>query len=211
MTLTFLVVIIIVISSYFGYKWIHKYRYPLYIINLAIAIPIAEESANYVTFGFIALAFFIVVMFTGALDQGRLRKRLLAVRAELAIIGTVYLIPHFLAFTNLVLEDLGLFHATLNFYLGLVAGAILFPLTISSFTYIRKQMGFKAWKAFHKLAYFGYLAIAVHLIVQNTVRVWIYVGLFGLYLVTRWMTWQQTNRVRKQRIADANNRVLPTG
>ncbi|QMS85771.1 ferric reductase-like transmembrane domain-containing protein [Candidatus Xianfuyuplasma coldseepsis] len=197
MTVTILLVIIIVLCSYLWYKQIHKYHFILYPTNLLIAIILSNESPNYITFGFVSLVFFTVVMFAGVLDKGVLRKRLLMIRAELAVLGTIYIIPHFLAYTELVLEDIGLFRATVEYYIGLIIAIILIPLTITSFPYIRKQMNFKQWKKLHLLAYGVYGLIAIHLIIQNTIRIWLYVGLFLIYLVFRLYTMHTSPSVKR--------------
>lgn len=181
MTITLLTVIIITLTSYFFYKPIHTYRYYLYVFIGILALAISNETVNFITLGFVALAFFMVVMYAGVLDKGTLRKRLFMVRAELAVLGTIFLVPHFIAYSGLILNYIGIFKGPLTYYIGLLTGILIVPLAITSLTFIRKQMTFKQWKALHKLAYIVYGLIAVHLIIQQTDRMWYYIILFGLY------------------------------
>lgn len=185
MTVTLITVIIITIASYFLYKQIHQYRYILYIINTVLALSLSHETANYITFGFIALSFFVVVMYTGVLEKGVLRKRLSMVRAELAVLGTIYLIPHALAYTGLVLDDIGIFNGPLTYYIGLLTGIVIAPLAVTSLTFVRKQFTYKQWKKLHQLAYLVYGLLALHLIIQQTERMWLYILLFGFYTVLK--------------------------
>jgi len=181
MVVTFSIVIIITLTSYFFYKPIHKYRYPLYVVNGILALALSNESANFITLGFVALGFFTVVMYAGVLDKGTLQKRLFMVRAELAVLGTIYLAPHFLAYTGLMLDYIGLFNGPLTYYIGVLIGVLIAPLTITSFTFVRKRMTYKQWKNLHKLAYPVYGLIGLHLLVQQTDRFWTYVILFAMY------------------------------
>jgi len=185
MVVTLSIVIIITISSYFLYKQIHKYRYPLYIVNGILALALSDETANFITLGFVALGFFTVVMYAGVLDKGTLKKRLFIVRAELAVLGTIYLVPHFLAFTGLILDYIGVFNGPLVYYIGLLTGLVIAPLTITSFTFVRKQMSYKQWKNLHKLAYVVYGLIGLHLLIQQNNRFWYYVILFSGYAILR--------------------------
>lgn len=184
MIYTISLVIIITILSYLFYKPIHKYKYILFVTSFVLAM-ILHEDGNYITYGFTGLSFFIVVMFSGVLDKSILRKRLFMVRAELAIIGSIFLFPHVLGYTEIVLEEVGLLQAPLNFFVGFVAGVVILPLFITSFTFIRKKMNYKDWKNLHKLAYLSYLLIGLHLIVINNERQLLYIVIFGSYFTLK--------------------------
>ena len=184
MIFTFSLVIIITILSYFLYKPIHKYKYVFYVIAFIIAL-ILREDGNYITYGYTGLSFFIVVMFSGVLDKSTLRKRLFMVRAELAILGTIFLFPHALGYLDIVLEEVGLLNAPINFFFGFLSGVVIVPLFITSFTFIRKRMKYKEWKQLHQLAYLAYIAIGLHLILINNDRQLMYIILFGSYFVLK--------------------------
>lgn len=184
MIYTFSLVIIITVLSFFLYKPIHKYKYILYIIAFIIALMLREDG-NYVTYGFTGLSFFIVVMYSGALDKSMLRKRLFMVRAELAILGSVFLFPHAIGYIEIVLDEIGLLNAPINFFFGFVAGVIILPLFITSFTFIRKRMNYKEWKQLHQLAYLLYISLGLHLILINNDRQIYYIVLFGSYVVLK--------------------------
>ncbi len=180
MVYTLSTVIIITLLALFFYKHIHKYKYILYVISFVTAIALHEEG-NYVTYGFTGLAFFIVVMYSGILEKGNLRKRLFMVRAEYAIIGTIFLFPHMLGYIELVLEEVGLFSAPINYYLGVSSGILILPLFITSFTFIRKKVVYRKWKNIHTIAYPLYGLIAFHLILINNQRQLMYILIFGSY------------------------------
>lgn len=184
MIYTISLVIIISILSYIFYKPIHKYKYVLYIAAFITALALHEDG-NYITYGFTGLSFFIVVMYSGVLDKSTFRKRLFMVRAELAILGTIFLFPHALGYIEIVLEEVGLLNAPLNFFLGFVSGVVIIPLFITSFTFIRKRMNYKEWKQLHLLAYLSYLFLGLHLIFINNDRQLMYIVLFGTYFLLK--------------------------
>lgn len=191
-------VIIISITSFFLYKPIHKYKYFLYAAAFITALILHEEG-NYITYGYTGLSFFIVVMYSGVLDKSTFRKRLFMVRAELAILGTIFLFPHILGYLEIVLDEVGLLNAPLNFFLGFVAGIIILPLFFTSFTFIRKKMKYKEWKRLHKLAYVSYFFIGLHLISINNERQLLYIVLFGTYFVLKGIMIVQQS-IKKQNI-----------
>lgn len=196
MTVTILLVIIIVSVSYFFARHLHRYRIGLY-LAATIAVFVEHEQGNYLTYGFVALAFFLVVMYTGALQRGKLRKQLAMVRAEWAVVGSILLIPHFLVFTEFVLEELGLWQAPLNYWLGVLAGLMIVPLAITSLRIVRKKLRYQQWKHLHRLSYLVYALVALHLIVLSNQRLPFYVILFGTYLVMRLITVKEQHNHRR--------------
>lgn len=184
MTFTFGLVIIITLFSYFFYKPIHKYRYILYILTAIIAL-VLHEDGNYISYGYTGLSFFIVVMYSGVLEKSTLRKRLFMVRAELAIIGTILIMPHGLGYLEYVLDDLDILRAPANFYFGLLALIVAVPLFVTSFQFIRRKIKYPIWKKIHQLAYLFYLFVGTHLILINNERQQVYLVVFGIYFVLK--------------------------
>jgi len=199
MLFTVSLVIIISLLSYIFYKPIHKYKYFLYVAAFIIAL-ILHEDGNYITYGFAGLSFFIVVMFSGVLDKSILRKRLFMVRAELAILGTIFLFPHALGYIEIVLDEIGLLQAPLNFYIGFLAGVVILPLFITSFMFVRKKMNYKEWKQLHKLAYLTYILIGLHLIFINNDRQFLYIVIFGSYVVLKGIMLLQNRIINNKKI-----------
>jgi len=195
LTVTISLVIIIALVSYFFAKQLHQYRLGLYALA-TIAVFVEHEQGNYLTYGFVALAFFLVVMYTGALQRGKLRKQLAMVRAEWAVVGSLLLIPHFLVFTEFVLDELGLWQAPLNYWLGVIAGLMIVPLAITSLRIVRKQLRYPQWKHLHRMSYLLYALVALHLIVLGNQRLPFYLILFGTYLVMRLFTWWEQHNLR---------------
>ena len=180
MLFTLSLVTIISIIALFFYKPIHKYKFIIYIISLIIALSLHEDG-NYITYGYTGLSFFIVVMYSGVLDKSTLRKRLFQVRAEYAVIGTIFIFPHMLGYIEFLLEDLRISDITLNYILGLLTIFVIIPLFATSFQFIRKKMGYKLWKKLHQYAYLFYLLVGLHLITINNERQILYMILFGSY------------------------------
>lgn len=204
MIVTLSVVIIITILSYFYYKQIHKYKYILYALSAIIAL-ISHEEGNFITYGFIPLSFFLVVMYSGVLDKSTIRKRLFMVRAELAIIGSILITPHVFSFLEFIIEEYGIFGAPLYFYIGLLVAIIIVPLFITSFPQIRKIFTYKEWKKLHKLSYPLYLLIGLHLILINNERQIYYIVIFGTYIFFKTIMIMQSQFRKRHRYLKKNN------
>ncbi len=94
--------------------------------------------------GHISIAFFVLVMFAGALNpRWNLTKKLLSIRAELAILGSIFILPHcimyFARFIILKLipgKPLKPLYVT-YLIIGIIAFLIMIPLFITSFKKIR--------------------------------------------------------------------------
>lgn len=172
--------IMTVMISLVLYKPIHKYKWFLYSIAVIISI-IAMEDANVLSLGYIPFGIFLVVMYTGVLDKGVIRKRLSMVRAELAITASILLVPHAYGYLEYFLDDIGFINSSISFYFGILAVLLIIPLFITSFQYIRRKMNYKQWKHLHRYAYIIYAIIGCHLILIQNDRMWLYLIVFGLY------------------------------
>ena len=141
-------------------KTIHKYNKLLYVLSGIIALIFYGEEANVFSLGFIPLSFMIVVMYTGVFQKGIIKKKLMTVRAENAIIGFIFLLPHAIGFLDYYLDDARLFDNIVP-VIGLSAFIISIPLFTTSFRYVRKQFKYKQWKLIHQLAYVFYILLFV--------------------------------------------------
>lgn len=206
MTIIFLTTILIVLVSFFLYKYIHKLNLYLYVLTAILAILALNGETNIITFGFVGFSFMAVVMFIGVLDRGILRKRLSLVRAELAIIGFIFLLPHAWVYIEYVLDDIGFFKAPFEFYMGVLALLVATPLYITSFPIVRKKFSFKQWKSIQRFSYLFFLLVGLHLILLQNVRMWLYISLFAVYAVFRVVLYIQKKRVSKK--VHINNKMI---
>jgi len=184
MTISLVTAIISVILAYFFYKQIHKYNYFIFGIFAIVALAF-HDSGNGITLGFIPFGLFLVVIFTGTLNKGVIRKRLAMVRAEYAIIATILLLPHALGYIEIYLDEVFPELATLSQIIGVIAFVLIVPLFVTSFQFIRKKMSYKTWKTLHKAGYVIYGLIWVHLLLLQNERFYLYLVIGVLYIATR--------------------------
>ena len=177
-------VFLIFLISYFFPKFIHKHNYVLYGVAAFVALISGLDYSNIVTLGFLPLAYMIVVMFTGVLDRGKIRKHLAMVRAENAIIGVILLVPHAIGYIEYFLEFGSLIDSPVPM-IGIASAIISVPLFITSFPIIRKKFKYSEWKQIHLLAYLFYIMIFIHLLLINNSRILIYIIIFGVYLLLK--------------------------
>ncbi|MCK5387718.1 MAG: ferric reductase-like transmembrane domain-containing protein [Candidatus Izimaplasma sp.] len=175
---------IIFILSILLSKQIHKFNYYIYALAFVISMIATGEKANIISLGYVALSYFIVVMYTGVFDKGKTKKKLMTVRAENAILGTIFLIPHAYGFLEFYLDD-GRFFTSLVPVIGLIALLIAIPLFITSFRFTRKRFTYKEWKTLHKLAYAFYITVYLHLVFIDNSRLLIYTIIFGLFFILK--------------------------
>jgi len=184
MITTVAIIIIFILSITFP-KLIHKYNYFIYALAGVIALIFSGEDPNIINLGYIPLSFMIVVMYTGIFQKGFIKKRLMTVRAENAIIGIILLIPHSLGFLEYFL-DYGGFFDNIVPLLGVSAFILAIPLFITSFQFIRKKFKYTEWKYIHKLAYPFYMLLFLHLAIINNDRLPTYLMIFGLYFILKY-------------------------
>ena len=163
-----LVTLIFVLSISFP-KFIHKHNYVIYVLAAILSLIFSGEDPNIITLGFLPVSFMIVVMYTGVFQKGFIKKRLMTVRAENAILGFIFLLPHAIGFLEFYLEYADLFGSIVP-VMGLAAAILSIPLFITSFQFIRKRFKYKEWKYIHKLAYAFYILLFLHLALINNDR-----------------------------------------
>ncbi|MDR2587302.1 MAG: hypothetical protein LBC23_03460 [Coriobacteriales bacterium] len=152
--------------------------------------------------GHLAFAFFAVVMFVGVLrDDSALGRRLIPIRGELSLIGSILICGHF---APLLANYIGLaehfFRLRPNLMTGLLLSGVLLVLfavlTVSSLRRVRSALDIRLWRRVQRFAYlfFGliYLHILGYLLVPalqgaTTARdsIIVYSVVFALYLILR--------------------------
>lgn len=192
MIILLLVSIIFILSVSFP-KFIHKHNYVIYAIAGLITLILSGEDANIITLGYVPLAYMIVVMYTGVFQKGYIKKRLMMVRAENAIIGFIFLLSHAIGFLGFYLDYGNIFENIVPL-IGLSAFILSIPLFVTSFRFIRKHFKYTEWKLLHKLAYFFYLLLLIHLVLINNDRLIFYTILFGVYFLLKYYDIQKTNK-----------------
>lgn len=184
MTIILITALLCTLISFFLYKEIRKYSLFIYGVFIVASFFIGEES-NIISLGYVPFGIFLVVMYSGVLEKGLLRKRLFMVRKELAIIASILVLPHGLGYLEYYLEDIGIFNGDVSFYIGIISILVMIPLTITSFGYIRKKFTYKSWKKVHLLAYPFYLLVGLHLILISNDRQMMYIIIFGVYFILK--------------------------
>lgn len=185
MTIILILSALWIVLNYFFYKQIHKYRIYLYVIAIIISAISLTQQVNIINLGYVGFSFFLAVMYTGVLDKSDVKKSLVATRAEMAILGTIFIVVHGIKYIAYAIDFHFLFSAPLNFYVGVFALVVAIPLFLTSFIEIRKKMDGKLWKKLHKLSYIFYFSVGLHLILIQNDRMFFYIGIFGLYFIFR--------------------------
>ncbi|MCK4551514.1 MAG: ferric reductase-like transmembrane domain-containing protein [Tenericutes bacterium] len=186
--ITLAFIALIILAGYFLSKSIRKNHTILYIIFTivsALAFFISEIPITMAfNKGFLGLAFFYVVMINGILPKKKsLYKKLYSIRAELSILGFIVLTPHAIKFFIDMFFNSGI--DGIFDFVGLIAYVIMIPLFITSFKKIRAKFSFYNWKRIQNFAYFAYLLIFVHLIMNYSlpVNLILYLILFIPYII----------------------------
>lgn len=192
-------------------------RYPVVFYALSIVIMVAfslyyqlglqetwpEWITKYVVNPFkrgaFSTALFILVMYAGILTpKWWVTKRLYKVRGEISIMGCIITLGHNFVYGRKNFPQL-FFHASemrpnrmVATILTMLMIAIMLPLMITSFQFVRKRMNTITWKNVQRLAYPFFLLIYVHimvLFVPKADKKWfdiiLYTLVFSAYSVLR--------------------------
>lgn len=151
--------------------------------------------------GIISIAFFILVMFAGALKPKWLVvKKLLSIRAELAIIASILMLPHgviyiarFIIYSIPKLINHKLSMMNLGFTIvGFIGFIIMLPLFITSLKKVRLKMKWSRWKRLQRWAYLFYFLAYLHVLLillskENIdwLKLSTYTIIFGGYTILR--------------------------
>jgi len=149
--------VVIGLFAYFFGKYIRRFDWVLYGVSFMLACTSFFIELGPLIEGELALGIWLVVIFTGVIPfQHEVGKRWRAVRKELAILGFILISPHafYYLFVDIEFE-----------WIGVIAYALMVPLTVISFTFIRRKMNPKLWKRIQQLSYLIYGLTFIHLIV----------------------------------------------
>jgi DMSO/TMAO reductase YedYZ heme-binding membrane subunit len=197
--ISILIAFILIILALQYNKGIRKYSIHLFIASTIIAILVAifPKFLPFVPFqkGAVGLAFFYVVMLTGAFKHGsKLRKTLMGVRKEYSIIGFLFISPHVFVKMAGVLDG----KYSLPIY-GILSFVIMIPLFVLSFSVIKKKLPYKKWKNIQRFAYGSYVLLFIHLMIQAQMpNILAYIIMFFVYAVLKTIyVIQYLNRKKK--------------
>lgn len=158
---------------------------------------------NYISRGTVATALFILVMYARVLPpKSRLFRTLMSLRAPLAIMASFMILLHngsyFIHYYNNTTKRniIMSFPERIAACCTVLMLLLLIPLTITSFTSIRKKMKGITWKKLQRLSYIFYGLIYFHVaclfglqIARGNqayqIELAIYTAIFGIYLVCR--------------------------
>lgn len=172
---------------------------------LPVAAPIWLQTiiTDYIRRGTLATALFILVMYARILPpKSRMFRTLMSLRAPLAIIAAFMILLHNGTYFVQYYENARLRNLSMSAPEIFAAGCtalmllLLIPLTITSFTSVRKQMKGATWKKIQRLSYLFYALIYIHVAClfglqiargnqHYQLELAIYTAIFGFYLVSR--------------------------
>ena len=149
--------------------------------------------------GIFTTATFMVVMYLGVITKhNKLSRKLMSVRGEISIIGSLLTLSHNavfgvkyfpMLFTNpKAMPTRELIASSITLCLL----AMLIPLFITSFKVVRRKMSGKTWKKIQRMAYPFFIGIYVHIMVlysadvkSHITGIVVYTLIYGSYVVLR--------------------------
>lgn len=143
--------------------------------------------------GLIGMALFVIIMYVGALPNGKLVKTFMKARGELSILAVIFMLNHAVYyFVNMInaapgwmsLAPKAMFLNIVTSVLSLWAWAICIPLFITSFKSVRSTMDAKRWKNLQRYAYLFYTLVYVHILCALLARPEWYKFIFTLIVYT---------------------------
>lgn len=172
--------------------------------------------------GLISVSFFILVMYAGALNsKWTITKKLRSIRAELAILGSILMLPHgiiyFIRFLILKLPKIiseGTFPILYFAYIGIgiIGFIVMMPLFITSLRKVRRKMQGQQWKRLQRWAYLFYFLTYVHilLILLNEKEIdWLrlstYTIIFASYMSLRLLKNKNSVRTKSFSLCKSSN------
>ncbi|MDT3426690.1 DMSO/TMAO reductase YedYZ heme-binding membrane subunit [Paenibacillus forsythiae] len=174
-----------------------------------------RELERAVSHGVLSIAFFIPVMFAGALNnRWSYTRRLKSIRSPLAIIASILMLAHGLVYlvrflvrvsSMLSSDEATILRKTIYLgysLIGIVAFVLMIPLFITSFRKVRSRIGGPKWRKIQRWAYLFYLLTYLHVLLilimdkdTDWLRLMLYTGIFGSYTILRLMKYRETNAV----------------
>lgn len=173
-----------ILFSYFCASFIKKFRNVLYLVAILLDIytvymvwsekawELSEVFSNILgglIGGIFGVALIIVVMFLGVVGKDNpFRKKVMPIRSELSILGSLLILGHNISFGKGVIKELsiGLYTNAPLYNLAILTSSILIVLMIillvTSFPVVRERMNPRSWKRVQRLAYPFFMLIYVH-------------------------------------------------
>lgn len=174
-----------------------------------------EYFMNMFSRGIFSTATFMVVMFLGVITKhNKLSRKLMSVRGEISIIGSLIVLSHTVVFgvhyfpmlfTNPAAMPTRQMIAAI---VTLILLAMLIPLFITSFKSVRRKMNGKTWKNIQRMAYPFFIGIYVHIMVlysadvnSHMTGIIVYTVIYACYVILRLR--KAALKSRKAKIATA--------
>lgn len=179
-SINILILTAMIIIAVYKFPKLFKSALLWYLISLILGLVAAYFYESYwviyITRGYVSLAIFYVVMFTGVTPKKwPLTQTLVRVRGTFSIIGFLLITPHALLHLFEVLDGVDLF--------GIATYALMIPLTIISFQVIRREIQPKDWLNIQKVSYIIYIILFIHvLIVSSWQDKVVYITILTLYV-----------------------------
>ncbi|MDO4535831.1 MAG: ferric reductase-like transmembrane domain-containing protein [Clostridium perfringens] len=165
------------------------------------SLPSAVGYIEKLTYsGYISIYLFVIVMFMGTMSRKiSLTKYFMKIRAELAIIASVLIVPHiYIHGMKLILALMGSKTLTTDRIIysiaGVIALVIMIPLFITSFNFVKRKLRGGMWKKIQRWSYAFYGLIYIHILfaylnekVMDIKNITILSVVFGAYTVLRIM------------------------
>lgn len=163
-----------------------KHRVPIYAavnaVTMFFVLPnalgydisvIGYDIRRIFTLGILSAMLFAVVAYVGVLPKKwKAAKRLRAVRAELAVTASILAIGHTMYYAGymilLFIDPSGMrgYHAQAC-VAALVLLALMIPLLITSFRFVRIHMERRTWKRIQMLSYIFYFTLWAHVLLAH--------------------------------------------
>ena len=120
--------------------------------------------------GYVSTFLFVVVMFMGVMSRNMsLTKHFMKIRAELAIVASLLIVPHiYVHGLKLIMILMSGKHLTTNRIIysiaGVLAVVIMIPLFVTSFNFAKRKLKGRMWKKIQRWSYMFYGLIYVHIL-----------------------------------------------
>lgn len=167
--------------------------------------------------GIFSIAFFVLVMFAGALNtKWPITRKLLSVRAELAIMASILMLPHGIIYLvrfviysfQKVFTQKPLPIMYLSFMvIGIIAFILMIPLFVTSFKRVRRKMKANQWKKLQRWSYLFYFLAYIHVLLillngksMDWLKLSTYTIIFGSYVVLKLSKIYMSKRLRASKV-----------
>ncbi|SFB26083.1 ferric reductase-like transmembrane domain-containing protein [Clostridium frigidicarnis] len=167
--------------------------------------------------GIFSIAFFVLVMFAGALNtKWSITRKLLNIRAELAIIASILMLPHGIIYlVRFIIYSIPKAFAQKPFpitylsfiVIGIIAFILMIPLFITSFKKVRRKMKATQWKKLQRWSYLFYFLAYIHVLLillngksMDWLKLSTYTIIFGSYAVLKLSKVYMSKRLKASKV-----------